>query len=250
MTQVDAFRHPSAVVLTPMGASAEEVAVAAMSAIEVAKMRGEEGLEDDNLDALVAAAIVAVDSAAAGGSTAMAVTAAKVAAAGMEVDASTPGEARDKARESLPSIPGWSQTWRRNLPAPLHGPFYQPWPLLHTHSSGACGVPSPAARGGVMDHSPWTTLLPSCADRELEKWLSGLNFNTIVSDAILRRLREKVPPGQSTQKYEQAFVCKLGERGSVQTVLGLLKETPVRSGRPSSAPLLAGNRGREDPYPS
>ena len=70
----------------------------------------------------------------------------------------------------------------------------------------------------------------------LEKWLSGLQFDSIVSGAILRRVHDKVPAGKSVQKYEQSFVTKLGQRASMETVLALLKETPVLT---QSAPSLA-----------
>ena len=124
--------------------------------------------DGDELDALVAAAIVAADSARAGGSISQATrngsTAATAVFSGMSLE-----EARARGSATAPAIPGWT----------------------------------------------------------LEAWLGGLSFDKVVSDAVMKRVREKLPQGVPTQAYEQAFVTKLGERGSVDTIVALLKETPV-----------------------
>lgn len=69
--------------------------------------------------------------------------------------------------------------------------------------------------------------IPEIPGWSLESWLSSMKFDRLVSEAILKRVRAAVPKGQSIRAYEQAFVCKLGENGSVATILALLKETPV-----------------------
>ena len=74
-----------------------------------------------------------------------------------------------------------------------------------------------AARAAVAPVPGWS----------LEAWLGGMGFDKLVSDAILARIRSKVPEGRSTQQFEQAFVIKLGELGSSETILALLKETPL-----------------------
>ena len=135
------------------------------------------------------------------------------------------------------------------LPATSHGiagphgvtgsPFSRHGSLLPTHAlpmthpmSGAPPVSATsesvaddrvAEDKGAEDNA---TFLPP-PGWTLEGWLNGLSFDSIVSNAILRRVQEKVPVGASTQAYEQAFLARLGERGSVPTVLALLQETPV-----------------------
>ena len=69
--------------------------------------------------------------------------------------------------------------------------------------------------------------IPEIPGWSLESWLGSLKFDKLVSDAILKRVREAMPAGQSIRAYEQAFVVKLGEHASVETILCLLKETPV-----------------------
>ena len=61
----------------------------------------------------------------------------------------------------------------------------------------------------------------------LEKWLSGYSFDKIVSDAILARIRAKLPAGQNTARFEQAFMLKLNRAGSRDLLVALLQETPV-----------------------
>lgn len=119
-------------------------------------------------DALLASAIVANQSAAAGSSTEMAAKAAAKAAVAV-ASGSSLLEVQEAAMQTLPQVPGWSLT----------------------------------------------------------SWLSSLSFDALVSEAILKRVHENVPAGRSVQNYEQAFVCKLGEMGSFDTVLALLKETPL-----------------------
>ena len=49
-----------------------------------------------------------------------------------------------------------------------------------------------------------------------------------VSDAVLRRVHAKVPEGASTTRFEKSFVRQIGSGVmSVETIIGLLKETPV-----------------------
>ena len=69
--------------------------------------------------------------------------------------------------------------------------------------------------------------LPMIPGWNLASWLQGMNFTQIVSDSLLKRVRERMPPGISTQAYEQAFLVKLGEKASVDTIVAMLKETPV-----------------------
>ena len=61
----------------------------------------------------------------------------------------------------------------------------------------------------------------------LEKWLAGLPFDAIVSNAVLKRVHERTPPGMSTAKYEKRFVTMLGKNCTTDVVLALLRETPV-----------------------
>jgi len=122
----------------------------------------------EQLDALVAAAVVATEQTSAGATAHMATRAGTTAAASVAAGA-TLEEVQTAARESIPEIPGWS----------------------------------------------------------LESWLASLSFDKLVSEAILKRVREAVPKGQSLRAYEQAFVVKLGEHGQVDTIMALLKETPV-----------------------
>ena len=63
---------------------------------------------------------------------------------------------------------------------------------------------------------------------EQESWLSSLSFDAIVRDALLKRVREKAPPGTSMPKREQAFALQLSAaEGSRDLVVALLRETPV-----------------------
>ena len=68
---------------------------------------------------------------------------------------------------------------------------------------------------------------PQVPGWSLETWLGGLPFDKLVSDAILKRIRSKVPDGKDLQAFEQAFIVKLGELSSSETILALLKETPL-----------------------
>lgn len=74
-----------------------------------------------------------------------------------------------------------------------------------------------AARQSIPEIPGWT----------LESWLASLEFDKLVSEAILKRVRDAVPEGHNIRAYEQAFVAKLGEHGSVDTIMAMLKETPV-----------------------
>ena len=123
---------------------------------------------DEDLDSLVAAAMVAAHAAHEGSSPELACRQGTAAAASV-AEGATLAAVQEAARAAVPEIPGWS----------------------------------------------------------LESWLTGMNFDHLVSEAVLKRVRAKVPEGASTRKYEQAFVVKLGERGSADTVLALLKETPL-----------------------
>lgn len=61
----------------------------------------------------------------------------------------------------------------------------------------------------------------------LASWLNSLSFTAIISDAVLKRVRSAVPKGTPPADYERAFIARLGELDSAETVLALLKETPV-----------------------
>ena len=64
------------------------------------------------------------------------------------------------------------------------------------------------AQAAVIESPGWS----------LESWLSSLNFDRLVSEAILKRVRAYAPEGVPVQAYEQSFILKLGEaRGRRRT---------------------------------
>ena len=71
--------------------------------------------------------------------------------------------------------------------------------------------------GTVTDGLPgWT----------LERWIASLDLHKRISHALLKRLRDMVEPGP-TEAYELPFFLKIAGAGTPDTVLGMLKETPV-----------------------
>lgn len=100
-----------------------------------------------------------------------------------------------------------------------------PQMAIKAGQSAAVGV----ANGATLDEvqNAARAAIPEIPGWSLESWLSSMHFDKLVSEAILKRVRDAVPKGHSIRAYEQAFVCKLGENGSVTTILALLKETPV-----------------------
>lgn len=94
--------------------------------------------------------------------------------------------------------------------------------------AGASAAASVAA-GATLDEvqAAARAAIPEIPGWSLESWLSSLSFDKIVSEAILKRVRDAVPEGHSVRAYEQSFVAKLGERGDVELIMALLKETPV-----------------------
>ena len=77
-----------------------------------------------------------------------------------------------------------------------------------------------------------TVTAPQPPGWSLEMWLSAVPFNRLIAEAILKRMRAAVEGMKATEgaAYELAFVTRLGKLGAdvgTETILALLKETPV-----------------------
>ena len=62
---------------------------------------------------------------------------------------------------------------------------------------------------------------------KLDTWLASINFNSMISEALLARMRDKLPGGCVNPKQELAFVAQIGKAETPVVVEALLGEAQV-----------------------